>query len=543
MGTRTSAVTKGVTFGVLSGLSWLAGPMEAHAQVACPGSVQQPVVETTLVCDEPNSDGGCNVPLRTVVREYTVPATGFVLQNGVCTNKPTGSANDPAAFSGAALASQALSSLSQTTTQETARNTMNMISDRRREEEQRCPEGFRRVDASCERIIPREPPTRPATATPFRLEEKPTSKKTARKAQAEPAAARHERAPVYKGSYVEAPPPPPEPLPLPVEPEARFGAWTQVFGDYEKRNANGSAYVPCCTNNGTSGGANAPLGLSVQSRSGTVGFQVGGDFTARGLVLANDGLITGAFAGYVSSSLTLNTTNLTQDPSLAGNGYGHLNARLNGPTTGVYATYFSGPFSTDFLLKFDILTLNQNFTETLAFSTDGSLGSLYYPAFTTGYSNTASVNVLNTTFFGNLNYRFDVHRNFWVEPTVGAQYTNTGYGTNAAALGLADGSLVMVQGGTRFGFSALLNDQILMTTTLTGLAYSDILVSGGFLPGAGFAGNNILAQADQGQVRGRGVVAMNFDFGNGLKSFIQGEARGGKGLFGAGGKAGVRIEW
>lgn len=543
MGTRTGAVTKGVTFCVLSGLSWLAGPMEARAQAACPAVVEQPVVETTLVCDDPNSEGGCNVPLRTEVRQYTVSTTGFVLENGVCTNRPTRSAIDPAAFSGAALASQALSSLSQTTTQETARNTMNMISDRRREEEQRCAEGFRRVAGSCERIVPREPPARPAAAAPIRPAEELAPKRTARKAKAEPVAARRERAPVYKGTSVEPLPPPPEPLPLPIEPEARFGAWSQVFGDYEKRNATGSAFVPCCTNNGTSGGASAPLGLNVQSRSGTVGFQVGGDFTARGLVLPDDGLITGAFAGYVSSSLTLNTTNLSQDPSLVGNGSGHLDARLNGPTTGVYATYFSGPFSTDFMLKFDILTLNQTFNETLAFSTDGNQGSLYFPAFNSGFSNVGSVNVLNTTFFGNLNYRFDLYPNFWVEPTVGAQYTNTGYGTNAVALGLADGSLVMVQGGTRFGFSTLINDQILMTTTLTGLAYSDVLVSGGFLPGAGFAGNNILAQADQGQVRGRGVVAMNFDFGNGLKSFIQGEARGGKGLFGAGGKAGVRIEW
>jgi hypothetical protein len=55
--------------------------------------------------------------------------------------------------------------------------------------------------------------------------------------------------------------------------------------------------------------------------------------------------------------------------------------------------------------------------------------------------------------------------------------------------------------------------------------------------------NNLLAQADQGQVRGRGILALNFDFGQGVSSFVQGEARGGKGLFGAGGKAGVRVQW
>ena len=101
----------------------------------------------------------------------------------------------------------------------------------------------------------------------------------------------------------------------------------------------------------------------------------------------------------------------------------------------------------------------------------------------------------------------------------------------------------MVQGGARVGITTLISDRIPMITTLTGLAYDDVLVAGGFIPGAAFAANNILAHADQGQVRGRGILAFNFDFGEGLTSFIQGEARGGKGLFGAGGKAGIRYQW
>ena len=102
---------------------------------------------------------------------------------------------------------------------------------------------------------------------------------------------------------------------------------------------------------------------------------------------------------------------------------------------------------------------------------------------------------------------------------------------------------MMVQGGARFGTTTLINDNILLTTTLTGLAYDDVLIRGGFIPGAGFAGNNILRQADEGQVRGRGVLALNADFAQGLSSFVQGEVRGGKGLFGAGGRAGVRYVW
>ncbi len=74
-------------------------------------------------------------------------ATGFVLKNGVCTN-------DLAGFSGAALASQALSGLAQTTTQATTRSTENTIVDRRERERQRCPEGMSRVNGNCERTPP-----------------------------------------------------------------------------------------------------------------------------------------------------------------------------------------------------------------------------------------------------------------------------------------------------------------------------------------------------------------------------------------------------
>jgi hypothetical protein len=78
----------------------------------------------------------------------------------------------------------------------------------------------------------------------------------------------------------------------------------------------------------------------------------------------------------------------------------------------------------------------------------------------------------------------------------------------------------MVQGGARVGTTSVFSNNILMTTTLTGLAYDDVVVNGGFIPGASFNGNNILANADRGQVRGRGILAFNFDFGQGLTSFV-----------------------
>jgi hypothetical protein len=276
-----------------------------------------------------------------------------------------------------------------------------------------------------------------------------------------------------------------------------------------------------------------------------VGFQAGGDFTSRGVLFANDGLIAGAMSGYVTSNLTLNTLSLSTNLNIVGNGSGHMHADLAGPIAGLYATYFNGGFSTDLLLKVDVLRLNETFSDNLAFTSAGvdPTNGDFFPAFIVQFSGSGSTNLIAATVADNLNYRFNIYPNFWIEPTVGAQYTNTSYGGGGANLGLADGTLVMVQGGARFGTNFLLCDGVRTTAILTGLAYDDVLVAGGFIPGAGFEGNNILAQADQGRVRGRGVLAFNFDFGQGLSSFVQGEARGGQGLFGAGGKAGVRVQW
>jgi hypothetical protein len=448
------------------------------------------------------------------------PGLSINLQNGACTTPING------AFSGAALASQALSELSETTTQETTRNVISAVSARRAQEEQRCPEGFSRVDGTCKRIPPQI--TEAAPVAPARPPEERVVKKVKK-----PKAAAVARKPAPAKVVYRAPPPPPV-VPVPIEPAIRFGTWAQVYGDYEKRTATGFVNVLGTTPTGSL----VPQGatVDVQSRTGTVGFLAGADLTSRGVIFGNDGLITGVLAGFVSSDLTLNTSSFGFPGSLLGVGSSRLNANISGATTGLYATYFNGQFSTDFTLRIDALTVNETFNEALSCSCDSG-----FPPVPSGGG--GSVGLLKGTLTDNLNYRFDLYPNFWVEPTAGAQYTFLSYGAGAAQLGLDNGFLVMVQGGARFGTTTLINDRILMTTTLTGLAYDDVLIRGGFIPGAAFEGNNILRQADEGQVRGHGIVALNFDWGEGVTSFIQGEARGGKGLFGAGGRAGVRVQW
>ena len=127
----------------------------------------------------------------------------LVLADGSCTDGNVG------AFSGAALASQALSELSQTTTEVTTKELGKAIVERREQERER----IRR-------------PVPPARAV--------------RREKPEPAEV------VRKGP----------PALLPTEPAVRFGTWTQVFGDYQKRDAAGDGVLNCCTQ----GGLNVTIG-------------------------------------------------------------------------------------------------------------------------------------------------------------------------------------------------------------------------------------------------------------------------------------------
>ena len=80
-----------------------------------------------------------------------------------------------------------------------------------------------------------------------------------------------------------------------------------------------------------------------------------------------------------------------------------------------------------------------------------------------------------------------------------------------------------------------------MTTTITGLAYDDVQVTGGLIAGGATVGT-VLA-SDQGKIRGQGIFVNAVDFGNGYSAFAQADVRGGSGLFGIGGRAGIRAQF
>jgi len=154
-----------------------------------------------------------DVRAQTIFCPTTLPLT-----NGSCTNGVDG------AFSGAALASQALSEVAETTTQVTTKEIGKAVVERREQERRRRPV---REPA---RAIPPEKP-KPTAVPP----EKPKPTAVGRKE------------------------PPPPLLPLPIEPAVRFGTWTQVFGDYQKRDASGPGVLTCCLSAGPRGGGDAAV--------------------------------------------------------------------------------------------------------------------------------------------------------------------------------------------------------------------------------------------------------------------------------------------
>ena len=442
--------------------------------------------------------------------------TNFALQAGLCTNGNTG------AVSAAALSSQALGDIQQSVTQQTTTATLDAISARRKEETERCPEGFERSndpERTCRRIAV-------ATPAPPVSSSRPSPSRPAPRVASRPAP-----------MLVKAPPL------VAVDPGYRFGVWAHAFGDYERRTEStattlsGGVGTPAGpAGPGTPGSAAQSIAVDLTQKATTWGVVGGGDVTLRNLLAGNDGLIIGILAGYVSTDISLNATTRPTAPitdPTVGTGTSSGKIRVSGPSVGGYYTYFNGPFSTDTTVKADFLSINESFTEVLAFN--AGFGN----ALVTG---AGSANVTNFVAASNYQYRFPMSATVWLEPTVGYRYTNSNYDSGAAALGLQDGYDWRVQGGARLGIESFWNS-VHVTTTITGLAYSDVKIVGGpITSGAGGAFAGTVLPSDEGKVRGEGIFTSNFDFGRGFSTFVQGEVRGGSGLIGGGGRIGARLQ-
>ena len=440
---------------------------------------------------------------------------GVALQGGFCTNGHTG------ALSTAALSSQSLSEVTETTTQQSTTSTLKAVENRRNEEAQRCPNGFERVGGNCRRIAERSsepPPRRTAGSTmstitqPARVSEpQPTERRATRQRPSErPASERTTEQRAIKTTRREpaiykAPPMIYEPV--------RYAVWGQGFGDYERRTGTGPVGSPGL---GIGGATNQIVSLG--RAASTAGFSGGMDATFRNVSFLNDILITGVLTGYMSSTATFQATS--------------LKAQIDGPSAGVYATYLNGPFSADLLGRVDFLHINESFSDVLNFS--AGVGPI-------PMSGSGSTNLNDYVVAGDANYRFAMTPFYWLEPTAGFRFTYSDYDSGAAALGLKNGDDLRLLGGLRVGTDFLWGT-VHVTPTVTGLAYDDVLITGQVVSGGGFAVTPVIP-LDAGKVRGEGIFAVNLDYGNGLSAFALGDVRGGENLFAAGGRAGIRYQW
>jgi len=272
--------------------------------------------------------------------------------------------------------------------------------------------------------------------------------------------------------------------------EPTWKTWASGYGDYEYHTnvSPGSEINP-------------------SRKTITAGALTGVDVTFRNVGVFGDGLTVGVLTGYESMKVTY--SNLT----------GSVDA--SGPMAGAYAAYFNGPFSTDLLLKVDLLSLSQTLP-------DGSaLGTIPFN---------------NYTVAGNFNYRLFTGPNTWIEPTAGYRYTQTWYGGLPSAFGLANGSQTRLQAGVKAGGSYATNG-VVITPSITAILYDDVSIQG-LVAADGVNGAPVSAlPVDQGKVRGQLILATNFDYGNGISWFGQIDVRGGRDLFGAGGRLGLQYVW
>ena len=166
------------------------------------------------------------------------------------------------------------------------------------------------------------------------------------------------------------------------------------------------------------------------------------------------------------------------------------------------------------------------------------------PAVTTFAAGAGSTNLNNYGIVWNIQQKIFLSNATWIEPTAGLKYYIADYDSDAVALGLADGHVLRLQAGARLGTQFFWNN-VVVTPVLTGLVYGDATVSGLAVTDAAFVGTagGIASAATEGKVRGQGIGAVKFDYGNGLSSFVQADIRGGSDYFGYGGRAGVRFVW
>jgi hypothetical protein len=171
-----------------------------------------------------------------------------------------------------------------------------------------------------------------------------------------------------------------------------------------------------------------------------------------------------------------------------------ISTKVRSPTAGTYIAYIVGNFSTD--LSYTASWISSNATTPIAGIT------------------VPTANSISNNFAGNMQYRFNLANNWWLEPTAGFTWTYTALGND-----LPNQEILRVQGGGRAGTSFRWG-AVTVEPSFTGLAYSDVSVTGGIPNGAP------PVSTDQGQLWGKVIAKFNFVWSQNFSSYIQGEIHG-----------------
>jgi hypothetical protein len=266
-----------------------------------------------------------------------------------------------------------------------------------------------------------------------------------------------------------------------------YGGWLQGFDDTDSRTVPG-----------------------FEHRTNTAGVLGGLDKTWYRLDSSDDALVVGLVSNYAAAKVSYRDSD-------------NLGVDINGPGVGAYGTYLKGPFSVDMTAKVDFFHISEN---------------------ATSINNSVTLN--NYSVAGNTQYKFDITKASFFEPTVGFAYTNSQYGA-AAVPGVNNGGFTngydwRVQGGVRLSNSYDWNN-VHFTPNIEAIAYSDVKITGTTLQNVGSIAAPIVAPSDEGKVRWEIDGVYDMDYGHGFSSYVRGEIRFGEDLFAYAIKGGLRYQW
>jgi outer membrane autotransporter protein len=218
------------------------------------------------------------------------------------------------------------------------------------------------------------------------------------------------------------------------------GSWLKAIGSWTDRNVTQSLgdIAPAAS-------VLTPFDLGY--RQSTYALYGGLDFGREALATAYDAGVMGLMAGYIESHVNFKSSPTRFD--------------YTGGTVGVSGTYINGGFFLDGLAKADILEMKGSFP-TLAPSAIPS----------------QSLQVINMGGLGNIGYRWDVARLFYLEPIGSVSYVLThvnNFDVPGLSVQFSDGQSLRGALGVRTGVNWLENSAYQIDTSLTAKVWGEFL--------------------------------------------------------------------